>query len=181
MAVKSAKAHWVVRDTIAWTRVAPSDIYRLYYSATGELANPKPGQGFTAPFLPLVVDPTGLPTAIVGKFPFLKGATALKISDEDLLGIPDLLKGELLVARMNELAIAEATSLQIAGVLDDLFYYDGALGAQRTGDQIRFRLWAPTARSVRLFVYDDPDAAKEIYPMVEGDSGVWEIRVGDPG
>ena len=115
------------------------------------------------------------------KFPFLKGATALKISDEDLLGIPDLLKGELLVARMNELAIAEATSLQIAGVLDDLFYFDGELGAQRTGDQIRFRLWAPTARSVRLFVYDDPDAAKEIYPMVEGDSGVWEIRVGDPG
>ena len=181
MAVKSAKAHWVVRDTIAWTSVAPSDIYRLYYSATGDLANPNPGQGFSASFLPLVVDPTGLPAAIVEKFPFLKGAIALKISDRDLLGIPDLLKGELLVARMNELAIAEATSLQIAGVLDDLFYFDGELGAQRTGDQIRFRLWAPTARSVRLFVYDDPDAAKEIYPMVEGDSGVWEIRVGDPG
>ncbi len=181
MAVKSAKAHWVVRDTIAWTRVAPSDIYRLYYSASGDLANPKPGQGFSASFLSLVVDASGLPAAIVEKFPFLKGATALKISDDDLPGIPDLLKGELLVARMNELAIAEATSLQIAGVLDDLFYFDGELGAQRTGDQIRFRLWAPTARSVRLFVYDDPDAAKEIYPMVEGNSGVWEIRVGDPG
>jgi pullulanase len=179
--VKSAKAYWVVQDTIAWMRVAPSDIYRLYHSATGDIASLKSGQGLRGSFLPLFVDRTGLPAAIVEKFPFLKGATALKISEEDLLRIPDLLKGELVVARMNELAVAEATSLQTAGVLDDLFYFDGELGAQRTGDQIRFRLWAPTARSVRLFVYDDPNAAKEIYPMVEGETGVWETRVGDPG
>ena len=38
----------------------------------------------------------------------------------------------------------------------------------------------PTARSVRLFVHDDPEkAAQEIYPMAEGDAGVWETRVGD--
>src|SRR6202030_1080422 len=40
----------------------------------------------------------------------------------------------------------------------------------------------PTARSVRLFVYDDPnDAATAVYPLAEGVSGVWETRAGDSG
>ena len=83
---------------------------------------------------------------------------------------------------MNDGKIAAVTGLQIAGVLDDLFYFDGELGAQFSGDRIRFRLWAPTARSVRIFIFDDPDDAdREIYPMAEGDAGVWETRVGDAG
>ncbi len=105
----------------------------------------------------LFVDRGGLPQVIVEKFPILRGATALKISQVDMPAVPALLKGELVLAKMNDTATADTTSLQVAGVLDDLFYFDGELGAQLSGDRIRFRLWAPTARSVRLFVYDDPD------------------------
>ena len=124
----------------------------------------------------------GLPEASLEKRPFLRGATALKISQEDSARVPALLKGGLLVAKIDGEAIVDSTGLQIAGVLDDLFYFDGELGAYPAGEGIRFRLWAPTARSVRLFVYDHPaEAAEAIYPMVEGELGVWEIGVGDAG
>ena len=99
----------------------------------------------------------GLPQLILDKFPFLKGQPLSRFPRGIWLRYPALLKGELVLAKMNDAAIVDSTSLQIAGVLDDLFYFDGELGAQLSGDGIRFRLWAPTARSVRLFVYDDPE------------------------
>jgi pullulanase len=185
--VKTARAHWVNRDTIAWIGAEPGDVYRLYYSygeaaSGGETTEQLSAGGIRNAFVPLFVDRNGLPQSVVNKFPFLKGATALKIAQADFAHVPGLLKGELVLARIDNAAIAEITSVQIAGVLDDLFYFDGELGAQLSGDRIRFRLWAPTARSVRLFVFNDPnDAVTAVYPMAEGTSGVWETRIGDVG
>jgi pullulanase len=179
--VETPKAHWVNRGTIAWIDAEPSGSYRLYHSPTGQIAHQLSDRALRGPFVPLTVDLNGLPQGAVEKAPFLKDATALKLSEADLACVPGLLKGELVLAKMNTGASADATaSLLLAGVLDDLFYFDGALGGQQFGDEIRFRLWAPTARSVRLFIYDGPDdEAREIYPMAEGDAGVWETRVGD--
>jgi hypothetical protein len=68
--------------------------------------------------------------------------------------------------------------LQIPGVLDDLYYFGGELGARSSGDQVRFRLWAPTAQSVRLFVYDDPNApASTIYPMTQNDRAFGRLEL----
>jgi pullulanase len=178
--VQTAKAHWVNRDTIGWLGAESTGIYRLYDSLTGHLSRKISDGAQRGGFIPLYVDRNGLPQLILDKFPFLKGATAFKISERDLVHVPSLLKGELALAKMKGEAIADATGLQIAGVLDDLFYFDGELGAHLSEDRIRFRLWAPTARSVQLFVYDCPDdAARKIYPMAEGDAGVWETLVGD--
>jgi pullulanase len=180
VAVQTAKAHWVTRDTIGWVGAEPSGVYRLYWSLGAERATQTPDEGPRVPFIDLLVDRDGLPQLVLDKFPFLKGATALKISD--LGQVPTFLKGELVIGRVSEARNVDTTGLQIAGVLDDLFYFDGELGAQLSGEGIRFRLWAPTARSVRLFVYDDPAGqAEKIYSMAEGDFGVWEIWVGDPG
>jgi pullulanase len=179
--VQTIKAHWVNRDTIAWIGAESNGTYRLYHSPTGQITDQISEGALRGSFVPLSVDRDGLPPWIVQKFSFLKGATTLKIPEEDLAQVPGLLKGELVLAKMNNAANSESTTLILAGVLDDLFYFNGELGAQRSGDEIRFRLWAPTARSVQLFVYDDPDeAAREIYPMSEGDAGVWEVRAGDP-
>ena len=181
LTIDTAKAHWVNRDTIAWIGAEAGGTYRLYYSPTGQIIAEMSDGTLSGLFVPLSVDRNGLPEPIVEKFPFLKDATALKVPEKDLAQVPGLLKGELVLAKMNNAASAKATTLIHAGVLDDLFYFNGELGAQRSGDEVRFRLWAPTARAVRLFVYDDPDEApREIYPMSEGDAGVWEVRAGDP-
>jgi pullulanase len=180
--VQTAKAHWVTHDTIGWVGAEPSGAYRLYRSLGADRPAQTPDEGSRVPFIDLLVDRDGLPQLVLDKFPFLKGATALKISERDLGQVPTFLKGELVIGRVSEARSVDTTGLQIGGVLDDLFYFDGELGAQLSGEGIRFRLWAPTARSVRLFVYSDPEGqAEKIYAMAEGDFGVWEIRVGNQG
>jgi pullulanase/glycogen debranching enzyme len=75
----------------------------------------------------------------------------------------------------------DATSIQIPGVLDDLFYYDGPLGAELNGGATTLRLWAPTARSASLHLFDDSDPAtgSTSLPMTEDPvTGVWSIAGG---
>jgi pullulanase len=181
-AVETATAHWLNRDTIGWLGAEPSGTYRLYSSLLDQRAAETSNRATGDLFVPLLVDRNGLSEVILENRPFLKGATALKISEEDLSHVPALLKGGLFVAKIEGTTTVGSTGLQIAGVLDDLFYFDGELGVQPAGEEVRFRLWAPTARSVRIFVYDHPaEAAVAIHPMAEGESGVWEIRVGDAG
>jgi pullulanase len=178
--INKAKAYWVNRNTVAWFGAEASDTYQLYYSSTGGISVETSGvQG--GAFIPLLVDPNGLPQSVIDKFPQLKGATALKISDGALGNVPALLKDQLVVVKSNGAQPLDATSFQIPGVLDDLFFFDGHLGAQRAGDDIRFRLWAPTAQSVRLFVYDDPSSTTPaVLTMNETERGVWEARAGNP-
>jgi pullulanase len=180
--VQKAKAYWVNRDTIGWFGAEASDTYRLYYSPAGGITVETTTGVKGGAFIPLSVDPNGLPQSIVDKFPPLKGATALKISKANLAQVPDLLRDQLVLVKFNGSQPADATSLQIPGVLDDLFYFNGDLGARSSGDDIRFRLWAPTAQSVRLFVYDDLNSTDPtVYPMIENDRGVWETEIGDFG
>src|SRR5206468_8081183 len=110
--VQAAKAHWVTRDTLGWTGADPEAIYRLYYSATGEIAARLSTPIQDVPSIPLSVDQNGMPQSVVEKFPFLKHATALRISDPDLVQVRRLLKGELLVAQIDDTGIVDETPLQ---------------------------------------------------------------------
>ena len=181
--IKQARAYWVNRDTLAWFGAPPTDTYQLYYSPDGGITDVvRSGVEGDGQSIQLTVDPNGLPQTTIDKFPFLKGATAFKIPRSQLPRIPSLLRDQLVLVKFKGTQPADATCLQIPGVLDDLFYFDGELGARRSGDKIRFRLWAPTAQLVRLFVYDDPNATvPTIYPMTQNDRGVWETRIGDLG
>jgi pullulanase-type alpha-1,6-glucosidase len=67
-------------------------------------------------------------------------------------------------------------------VLDDLYAYDGDLGVTWDGDTPTLRVWAPTARLVRLHLFDDsnPDTRAQVSPMrVDPNTGVWSIT-GEP-
>src|ERR1700759_3614038 len=133
-AVETATAHWLNRDTIGWLGAEPIGTYRLYFSLPDGLTAETPNIARRELFVPLFVDPNGLSDENLRKRPFLRGATALKVFAEDLAHVPALLKGELVVAKLDGVAIVRSTRLQIAGVLDDLFYFDGELGAQPAGE-----------------------------------------------
>jgi pullulanase len=80
-----------------------------------------------------------------------------------------------------------ATGLQIAGVLDDLYYYPGKLGVvinHRDGRDdeagsapVQIKLWAPTAKSVSLQIFDNAadTTPSSIVPMQEK-NGVWSAK-----
>jgi pullulanase len=179
--IKSARAYWVDRDTLAWLAAETNDTYQLYYSADAGITDvATSGVEGDGKSIPLTVDPNGLSQTIIDKFPFLKGATAFKIAQSQLGQVPSLLKDQLVLVKFNSAQAVDATSLQLPGVLDDLFYFDGRLGAHFADDAVRFRLWAPTAQKVQLFVYDDPnETVPTIYPMIQKDRGVWETKAGD--
>jgi type I pullulanase len=54
---------------------------------------------------------------------------------------------------------------------NDLYYFDGELGASYTPSSTIFRLWAPTAESVSLVNYSNNG---EVIPMTAGEKGTWE-------
>ena len=143
--IKQARAYWVNRDTLAWFGAEPADTYALYYSADAGITDVATGgvEG-DGHAIQLVVDPNGLPQTIIDQFPFLKGATSFKIPSSQLAQVPALLKDQLVLVNFSGTQPVDATSLQLPGVLDDLFYFDGRLGGNPGEDGVRFRLWAPT-------------------------------------
>jgi pullulanase len=181
--VNKAKAHWLTPDTIAWPGASPANGYRLYTAPDGGMTSGQSGVSGGAS-IPLSVDPAGLSPALREKYPFIASATALNLRAQDLLAVPGILKGQVVVASFDGSGnLVDATSLQIPGVLDDLCTYSGKLGAvlerQPRSDEggdgdadrvgaggLQFRLWAPTARSVNLVLYDSPTSpVSAVVPM----------------
>lgn len=169
------QAHWVTPDTIAWDVDAPEgSIFTLYYAPDGGLTLTSTGVTGGESF-PLTVDEAGLSEAVLAKFPHLEGALALKLSDA--ARIPELLKGQVAVGVIDPDGNAlDATGLQIPGVLDELYTYDGKLGPVYSADGISISVWAPTARNVTLHIFADSAEAttSTTSPMtLDPATGVW--------
>jgi pullulanase-type alpha-1,6-glucosidase len=177
-----ARAHWVARDTIAWQ--APGGeayTYTLHYASNGASAHLS-GNGDGEHTITLTYDPAGLCDAIKAGFPHLALFPAFKIKPADLSKVPRILQCRIAVAATDTRGrIVDATGLQIPGVLDDLYTYTGALGVSYTGATPMLRLWAPTATSVRLHLFDDAETAAHTIVAMAYDSatGVWNA-LGDP-
>jgi pullulanase-type alpha-1,6-glucosidase len=181
------QAHWVTRDTLAWdidTSAAVS--FQLVTAdwdspdASGLQLDPSGIIGDDNR-LNLTLDPEGLPAAVTDKFPHLEGYAALKIDPgdlgENLARLHPLLKGQLAIIAYNaEGKPVDATGIQIPGVLDDLYPYDGALGLTWSEGIPTFRVWAPTAKDVTLNIY--PNSGERTFPQARSmswdmASGVW--------
>jgi hypothetical protein len=177
--LKEARAHWVTKDTLVWdgaTTIAYT--YKLCYAPTGGLQATDTGVN-GGECIPLLRIPAGLPPDQVEKFPHLVGVPALKISAADLALVPKILKGQIAVSAVTPAGVsADATGVQIPGVLDDLYTYDGELGVSWQDGLPTIRVWAPTARSVslHLFANSDPATNGTGMPMTyDQASGVWSI------
>lgn len=160
-----ARTYWINRDTILVGTALPE------------------GASLTLSGLPLAFDPSGPTEATRQAYPHLAHYSAYRLPPAALERVPELLKGGLTVSvRSGEGQILDTTGVQIAGVLDDLYRYDGPLGVTFDGSTPTLRLWAPTARGVKLHLYAVPEMdAQNILPMIcDPRSGVWSI-VGSPG
>ncbi len=75
------------------------------------------------------------------------------------------------------------TDLQIGSVIrsnyfDKQFAYDGYdLGAAYFKDHTAFKVWAPTATSVKLRLYHQDKTEFQTFTMIRGDRGVWSISI----
>jgi pullulanase len=175
-----ARAHWLTQDMLAWTPQAdtiPADaVFQLHYEPTGGMTLTSAGvQGGNA--ITLQKQSSGLSAALKQRFPHLSNALALKVAAADLPKVAGILKGQIAVsATTSGGAVLDATSVQIAGVLDALYTYTGLLGPTfNAAGAPTLSLWAPTARKVDLLVFNDATAAEpsQRIAMTAGDKGVW--------
>jgi pullulanase len=74
--------------------------------------------------------------------------------------VAEILQSQIAVSALTpDGAAADATGLQIPGVLDDLYTYNGELGVTWEDGVPTIRLWAPTAKSVTFHLFANPDPA----------------------
>lgn len=61
----------------------------------------------------------------------------------------------------------------------ELYHYDGELGALYSKDKTSFVLWSPTATNVRLALFDAGNdvEAKAVKEMTKGKNGIWTLDV----
>ena len=122
----------------------------------------------------MTLSPAGLSQAVQDKFPHLATVPALTLPAG--ADAPMLLKGQLAVSALDsEGALIDATGLQIPGVLDDLYTFTGDLGVTWDAGVPSIALWAPTAQSVTLHIFDTSTiSTSTTYTMTwDGATGVW--------
>ncbi|MEA2023050.1 MAG: pullulanase-type alpha-1,6-glucosidase [Actinomycetota bacterium] len=154
------QAHWVSEDTIVWAAATDSGAtYRLHWSPGGGLSLSDDGVS-GGDSVAVTVSGTYTEPGDVEGFRHLEGLPTLQIDSADLATIPAILQGQIAVAATSGAGIRiDATGLQIPGVLDDLYGFDGDLGVVWDGSTPTLRLWAPTAQDVNLILFDDADPA----------------------
>lgn len=177
-----ARAYWLDATTIAWNLPAdllPAVKVSLHFAASGGLRADSTGVS-GGESIQLVHEPAGLSQSLKKGFPHLAQLPAFRIAINDRNTLKKILKGQMAVSAIDAQGqLIDATGLQFAGALDDLYFYDGPLGASFDGDRPSLRVWAPTARRVTLQLFDSAqsDTPVKVLPMTEDStSGVWSIR-----
>jgi pullulanase len=177
-----AQAYWLSADTIAWN-VATNDgsSVTLFADPDGALTLDGPGivPGANTKSWLLTLDPAGLSPALRARFPHLASLPAFRLPADAVAAAAQSLKGQLAVGAAHAAQGVDATSLQIPGVLDDLYAAKAApatLGPSFRDGQATLRVWAPTARgvSLRLFADSNPATAFTTHAMtLDAASGIW--------
>ena len=182
----NATAHWLTADTIAWPGVANSGSYKLFYAANGGLGSDISGVTGADGSISLSINNSGLSAALKAKFPHISSAPTLNLSTSDSADIANKLSGQFAIAQYdNNGELLQVTSLQMAGMLDALYASKAAdsklgLSFDRTGAPT-FRVWAPTAKSVKLNFYADANTSTSSQVALSKDSasGVWSYSAKD--
>ncbi|KQV49043.1 pullulanase PulA [Massilia sp. Root335] len=183
-----ANAHWLSATTLAWPGAPTSGTYKLFYAANGGLAPSAGGTvGLTGADGVFDLTAAALPDALRQKYPHLAGATGLRLADADAARVAALVSGQFALAQYDGGGnLVQVTSLQTAGLLDDLYAARAAQAQLGVSFDRRglatFRVWAPTAKSVALNLYARADAATPAtVPMTrDAASGVWSYASTDP-
>ncbi|WVY96594.1 hypothetical protein V8G54_028745 [Vigna mungo] len=155
-----SRAYWVTEFLIAWNvDVANEFSCQLIASKNASLtiANGQiQGEDLK---VELQEDRAGLPANVLEKFPHIRGYKAFKLPST--LDVKPLLKSQL----------------ALPGVLDELFSYNGPLGALFSEEAVSLYLWAPTAQAVRAYIYKDPSGDDPIEIVcLEEENGVWRTK-----
>lgn len=173
LTIGGAKAHWLNANTLVFAGTETAARVELRHDASAGIRVDDPGKTLAGGSV-IKLSATTLPPELQEAFPHLADWPAYSV-DADAQGKAEALRGQLVAGAYNsDDELLSATRVQIPGVLDDLYAYDGDLGAQVNGADTDFAVWAPTAQSLRLHVFNADGSMVSGYPVdMTSDNGVW--------
>ena len=173
------RAVWIKGNTLLWN--VPGDsgwMYSLYYSpdATLELT----GEGITNGIeIPLVFVSDRADIEIAREYVQLRDYSVFRVDDTDRSTLAEALRGQIaVVARDRDGNAVDVTGVQIPGLLDELYPYDGPLGVTFKEGLPTLRVWAPTAQSVSLLLAGNTPTSEDLDELpldLDPATGVWSI------
>ena len=193
-----ARAVWLDATRLRWPGAPAEGLehrYRLVHAALGglQVSAGAPVAGADVA-LPLQSPTAPESAALADRFRHLAAGPTLQLGDTDVTRLRALHRGQLLLVREDGAGrVLQATAVQHAGALDDLYTAARALpdlGVSVTppaapAPATAFRLWAPTAQGVWLCRYaDDRAAALPEVPALQRDeatgnqaTGIWQLQL----
>ena len=178
-ATLDARAVWLDGQRLSWPG-ANAGAFKLYHSAKASIVA-TPGAKVAGADGALALEPSA--TAVPDRFKYVANGPVLSLGAADLKRVKELHRGQLvLVQEAPDGTVRDATRIQVAGALDDLYAAAeniADLGATPKKNRTTFRLWAPTARNVAVCTYDSGSGrATAVHEMAfDGHTGAWEAQV----
>lgn len=176
-----ARAVWLNRSLVQWPGAKQAGLYKLYYSPTASISASSNARVAGAAGAVVLTAFTGtVPGAAAARFKWVGSGPVLSLPDTAPL--LSLHRQQLVLVREHsDGTVADATRIQAAGALDDLFSAADAappLGAMPARHATSFALWAPTAQQVQLCLYERGNGApKAVTNMqMDGATGIWAAR-----
>lgn len=180
--VEDASAHWIAKNILVWKNAENYHV-RLQF-------DPDPisvsDNALTGSFINLTA--TTLSDEMKATHPNLADFKAFEVPADAQLNddqIKKLLKGEaLLIGLDGNNEVVAKTRIQTANVIDELYVspslLSSELGAKVTDSGVSFKVWAPTAKSVKVHIW--PKAGDDSWDDKGGEmtedpaTGVWSYN-----
>lgn len=177
--LKERRAHWVSTDTLVWNvKYDESLSYQLLYSADASIGVDIAGITGSYESFDLSLNADGLSSDIIDKFPQLADRTTFTLSADAQTRVSELLAGQIMLASFKGDTLIDMTGVQIPGVIDELYTYDGDLGLTFADGVPTFTVWAPSAQDVSLNLYADSSPGTEaiVHEMThDAATGTWTL------
>ncbi len=180
--IEGASAHWLDTNTLVWNTDSEVSTVRLHYSANADLeASLDGGLNGTAIDLTDVTltDEQKARARYLAEWKAYSG-------DWSVDDAKAVLKAQVVAAGYDaEDKLVVATRVQTPLVLDDIYTSgdedadEAVLGPVYDGNNISVAVWAPTAQTVKLKLYNDNKTLASTMDMVEDPAtGIWSYSAG---
>ena len=174
-----AAAHWLDANTLVWTPEVNFSNIELYHAANAGITLDESSSLITGGTALALTPLSTLPPRLYEQFPHLRDTLGWQLPDS--IEVKTLLKAQLIaVAKNAQGRVVAMTQVQVPGVIDDVFTRaDNDANEQVLGlsfdNDVQFALWAPTAQSVvlQLFDADFQPLANAPVMMSEDAFGIW--------
>lgn len=151
VALEGASAHWIDANTLVWDDASEANRVELRYDENADI---RVDEGVLTGGTAIELPSSTISQRAANQFSHLASWPAFKV-DINEAERARIVRSQLIAAAYDKTGkLTHATRLQIPGVLDAAYAYEGPLGARVTGSGVEFAVWAPTAQAVKLRAFD---------------------------